>query len=139
MGKLKDAILNRKEYSGLSWFENFMGGHLNLGPITIYGENAMHWGVQIWTKRFGYVCFRLPFRCFGDWWSLYFYLSPDATPSSSTFYIGRNKTQRKLSKIRRVILGGHNKTSKDGHKLDDLLESLIHNKGLPENLNKPLE
>ena len=50
MGKLKDAILNRKEYSGLSWFENFMGGHLNLGPITIYGENAIHWGVQIWTK-----------------------------------------------------------------------------------------
>lgn len=79
----------RKKYLALSWMENFLGGYLRLGPITIYGENAMHWGVDIRTKKFGYVCFRLPFRCFGRWWPLYFYCSPDATPTIATFKLGR--------------------------------------------------
>lgn len=77
---LVNALLNRKTYKTMSWFENFMGGHLTLGPIVIYGENAMHWAVNVKTETFGYICFRLPFRCFGRWWPLYFYVSPDATP-----------------------------------------------------------
>jgi len=84
-----NAILNRKRYKGLSWFENFMGGHVSIFNITIYGENAMHWGVTISTKRWGYICFRLPVRCFGDWHKLYFYCSPNATPSSATFTLGK--------------------------------------------------
>jgi len=89
MKHLINALLNRKRYKGLSWFENFMGGHVNIFNITIYGENAMHWGVTIKTSRWGYICFRLPFRCFGDWHKLYFYCSPDATPSEATYTLGK--------------------------------------------------
>ncbi len=77
----------KKKYPSLSWQENFLGGHLSIGPIVIYGENAMHWAINIKTRRLGYICFRLPFRCFGVWWPLYFYCSPDATPQSATFII----------------------------------------------------
>lgn len=84
---LKKALLNHKKYKSLSWWENFMGGHLSIGPLTIYGENAMHWAVNIRTQRWGYVCFRLPFRCFGNWWPLYFYTSPNGTPAKATYCI----------------------------------------------------
>ena len=96
----------KKQYPGLSFWENFLGGHLSFGRVTMYGENAMHWGVTIWTKKWGYVCFRLPLRCFGQWWPLYFYLSPNGTPWASTFYLG-NKTKRREAKIRRDKFG-HN-------------------------------
>lgn len=72
---------------GLGWVEQKLGGHINLGPITIYGANAMHFAVNIST-RWGYVCFRLPMRCFGVWWKAYFYISRDATPSSARFMVG---------------------------------------------------
>ena len=85
---LIDALTNKKKYKGQSWFENFMGGHIDIGPTTIYGENAMHWAVNIRTKK-GYLCFRLPVRCFGKWWPLYCYMSPDGTPSNATkWYLG---------------------------------------------------
>lgn len=69
------------------WERNF-GGHCRIGPVTIFGENAMHWAVNIKTRRWGYVCFRLPLRCFGRWWALYFYCSPDGTPHKATFIMG---------------------------------------------------
>jgi hypothetical protein len=91
----KDKLLNgllhklfpkKTVYPTFSWDENFLGGHMNIGPITIYGANAMHYAINIKSKR-GYICFRLPLRCFGRWWPLYFYVSPDATPSSATFWL----------------------------------------------------
>ena len=66
-------------YPNLSFWENFFGGYITIGPVTIYGENAMHWAVNIKTKR-GYFCFSLPFRCFGVRWPQYCYLSPNGTP-----------------------------------------------------------
>jgi hypothetical protein len=81
------------KYPALSWWENFMGGHIFIrlpfkSHITFYGENAMRWAVN-W-KVFGtHICFRLPFRCFGRWWSLYIYSSPDATPTRAKWIIGR--------------------------------------------------
>lgn len=97
----------KKKYPGLSFFENFLGGHINIGKITIYGENAMHWGICIKTKTFGYICFRLPLRCFGCWWHLYFYVSPNATPWASTFYIGSDLDERAKARKRRKAFG-HN-------------------------------
>mgnify|MGYP001591708353 FL=1 len=79
--------LFKKQYPSLSWIENHLGGHVSLGPVTIYGENAMHWAVNIKTQRWGWICFRLPFWCFGRLWTLYFYCSPDATPTRATFII----------------------------------------------------
>lgn len=64
-----------------------MGGHLSIGRMTIYGENAMHWAVNIRLND-TYMCFRLPLRCFGKWWKLYLYFSPDGTPSNATWGIG---------------------------------------------------
>ena len=72
----------KKLYSDLSFAENFLSGHINIGPITIFGENAMHWSVTIATKH-GYLCFRLPVRCFGLWYPLYCYHSQDGTPDDS--------------------------------------------------------
>jgi len=97
----------RKKYPALSFAENFLGGHINIGTVTIYGENAMHWAINIKTSRWGYVCFRLPFRCFGGWWPLYFYLSPNATPWASTFYRGDDKRE-KTAAIKRRKKYGHN-------------------------------
>ena len=77
----------KKRYPALSFAENFLGGHMTIGPVTIFGENAMHLAINIKTNRFGYICFRLPFRCFGRWWPLYYYCSPNATPQDSTFCI----------------------------------------------------
>jgi hypothetical protein len=78
-------MIFKKRYPSLGFAENFLGGHITIGPITIFGENAMHWAVNIKTRR-GWFCFRLPFRCFGSWWSLYCYLSPDATPNRATWW-----------------------------------------------------
>lgn len=91
---LKRALLNQKEYQSFTWWESFMAGHISLGPVTIFGENAMHWAVNIRTKRWGYICFRLPFRCFGRWWPMYFYISPNTTPWASTFCIPKSYKDR---------------------------------------------
>lgn len=107
--------LLKKQYPGLSFAENFFGGHMNLGPVTIYGENAMHWGVNIETRHWGYICFRLPVRCFDKWWPLYFYVSPNATPWASTFYRGEEKRQRRLSVVRRKKYGHNFDSTKLSH------------------------
>ena len=36
----------KKKHPSLSFGENFLGGHVTLGPVTIFGENAMHWAVE---------------------------------------------------------------------------------------------
>ena len=77
----------KAKYEALSWWENFMGGHVSIGRITIYGENAMRWGVEVKLRK-TYMCFRLPLRCFGKWYPLYLYFSKDATPSKATWRIG---------------------------------------------------
>lgn len=103
--------LFKKRYPTMSFAENFLGGHVKLGPICVYGENAMHWGVNIKTRRWGYICFRLPFRCFKRWWHLYFYLSPNATPWASTFLVGRehSRTEKRAALWRRRNWGnGYN-------------------------------
>ena len=83
------------------WIEDKLAGHIRLGRMTIYGANAMHWAINIATKRWGYICFRLPFPCFGRWWPLYFYVSPNATPWAATFMLGGDdRSNRELAPIR---------------------------------------
>lgn len=89
--------------------ENFLSGHISIGNLTIYGRNAMHWGVNLYTKKYGYICFRLPLPCFGRWWPLYFYCSPNATPWASTFMLGRKHDQENWCRARiRYSCFGHN-------------------------------
>ena len=82
----------KKKYPSLSFAENFLGGFVDIGPITIYGENAMHWAVNIKTSK-GYLCFRLPVRCFNKWWPLYCYLSPNGTPQGATKWFWGRKAE----------------------------------------------
>lgn len=96
----------KKKYPALSFQENFLGSHFSIGNLTVHGENAMHYGCHYHTKRWGYVCFRLPLPCFGRWWPLYFYVSPNATPWAATFYIG-DSFERAKAILRRKYLG-HN-------------------------------
>lgn len=86
------ARVFKYKYPALGFWQNVFGGHLTIGPVTIYGENAMHWAVVIDT-RWGYLSFRLPLRCFGAWWSMYCFLSPDATPKRATKWFWGRKAR----------------------------------------------
>jgi len=107
-----------KKYRSLSWFENFMGGHISFLGITIFGANAMNWIVNI-TTRWGYLCFTLPVLArwrennrgqrFYQW---YIYLSPNATPWACTFYRGSDKKEVIRAKIRKLNFGHGFSTTK---------------------------
>lgn len=96
-----------------------IGEHVSKGKLTIYGDNAMHFGVTYKTKKYGYICFRLPIPCgivdyflYNDkprWIHLYFYLSPNATPWASTFMLGKKHDSKNwaLARVRRRRFG-HN-------------------------------
>lgn len=85
-------------------------GHVNIGNATIYGNNAMHWSVNYWTKRWGCICFTLPI--FNRWGRMYIYCSPNATPWASTFYRGNLRYKAK-SKERRLL--ADKRRAKFGH------------------------
>jgi len=78
-------MIFKKRYPSLSFAENFLGGHVTLGPVTIFGENAMHWAVVIDMGK-DYLSFRLPIRCYGAWWPMYCFRSPDGTPTRATWW-----------------------------------------------------
>lgn len=85
-------------------------GYLSIGKrLTIYGNNAMHWGIDFWTKKYGFICFRLPLKSCGVWYPLYLYCSPNATPWAATFMLGRKAYPDDWvkSRIRRSCFG-HN-------------------------------
>lgn len=75
----------------MSWYHE----HFRLGPLTIFGANAMHFSWQLRT-RWGYLCARPStfYRRHGSdggrigWWRWYVYLSPNGTPWAATFAIG---------------------------------------------------
>lgn len=114
-----------------NWLADKIDGHISIGNLTIYGDNAMHWGINFRTKKYGYVCFRLPIPSgiayklrFGErlWWRpLYFYISPNATPWAATFMLGKkhSPTDWALSRIRRLRLGLKYTTS-DNEKHEEL-------------------
>lgn len=58
-------------------------GHFSIGPITVFGANAMHWAVNVRTKL-GYFCFHPPVKN----WPWKFYISKNATPWAAVFAIG---------------------------------------------------
>lgn len=119
--KIKNKIKHYFEYGWLT-------GHITIGNLTIFGRNAMHWGVTLWTKKYGYICFRLPFTCEGKWYPMYLYFSPCATPWASTFMIGKEhrKDEWAKSRIRRLVLG-HNFNSDEWNMEYEVFNSDILN------------
>lgn len=88
---------------------------ITIGKIVIHGHQGVKWGIRIQTKKYGYICFRLPLPCFYAnkpyFPELYYYISPNGTTWAATFGIGGNQRQKEhLSKapLRRLYLGGHN-------------------------------
>lgn len=75
------------------WRHRFLDGHVHIGKnVTVYGRNAMHWGVDVYRPRKGdYLCFRLPLPCFGKWWPMGCYISPNATPWAATKWFWGSK------------------------------------------------
>jgi hypothetical protein len=61
-------------------------GHFVVGPVTVYGANAMHYAVNIRT-RWGYLCAR-PTTGRSGYWPWYVYLSENATPERATWGFG---------------------------------------------------
>jgi len=62
-------------------------GSLSVGPVTVYGANAMHWAINIRT-RWGTLCAHPTTRTFGGRWPWYLYLSENATPWAAVFAVG---------------------------------------------------
>lgn len=61
-------------------------GHVSFGPVTIFGHNAMHYAVQVRTKR-GFLVMRPTTGEDGEWrW--YAFSSPDGTPGRAAWGIG---------------------------------------------------
>jgi uncharacterized membrane protein YwaF len=72
------------------WQDRVFPGHVTIGPLTIYGANAMHWAINLST-RWGYLCAHPTTKTFGGRWPWYVYLSPNATPWAATWKIGSNR------------------------------------------------
>lgn len=94
----------------LEKFAKAISSHFCIGNLTVYGDNAMHFGCTLWTKKYGYICWRLPLLCgisdkilYGDklrWWPLYFYISRNATPWAAVFMVGKKHSPDDWSKVR---------------------------------------
>lgn len=65
--------------------ERHLTGHVKLGPVTLYGANAMNFAVQAWVAPLGvFVVYQPPVR--GRLWKLY--ASPNATPWAAVLGAG---------------------------------------------------
>lgn len=69
----------------------YLGGHWNIGPITIYGYNAMHWAVNIRVGR-GWLCLKPISWVSGHWWPGYLYYSKNATPDAAKWGLGYGRS-----------------------------------------------
>lgn len=110
-----------------SFLEKTIGGHISVGKLTLYGDNAMRFAGHYSTRKFGYICFRLPAPCgiidyflYEDskirFYPPYLYFSPNGTPWASTFMLGKKygKDDWALARVRRRRLG-HNFSTNDEH------------------------
>ena len=118
-----------KKYKSLSWFENFMSGHLNIGKrITIYGCNAMYWVLIIYTKKYGHIHITLPAFGRKGQRGYCMYFSPNSTPWACTFYIGFDKNESIRARIRKYNFGHNFNTDhviKKLRKLNDIFSEFM--------------
>lgn len=87
------------------WIDRVWTGHLNLGPVTVYGANAMHWALEIHIRGHGYLCAHPTTKTFGAVWPWYVYLSPNATPGSAKWGIGPGFDGPRKRPVRNVRVG----------------------------------
>ncbi|XAI95730.1 hypothetical protein [Dolichospermum phage Dfl-JY23] len=68
--------------NNIDWFfSHFLGGHISIGRLTVFGCNAMMY-MTTWKSKTGTWCFRPP--CFNTHWGIWtwgcLYFSPNGTP-----------------------------------------------------------
>ena len=102
-------------------------GHFSIGNLTVFGDNAMHFGCHFWTKTYGYICWRLPFPVgiadkiiYGDkihWAPLYFYISRNATPWAAVYMLGRKHSPGNwaVAKVRKRYFGWNYDSENEYH------------------------
>ena len=94
--RLKEAIEAAKElvddaglfmgHRGDRLRDRIFTGHARIGSLTIYGANAMHYAVNVRTRR-GWFCAH-PTTGIDGYWPWYAYISEDATPQGASWGIG---------------------------------------------------
>ncbi|MPR36602.1 hypothetical protein [Salmonirosea aquatica] len=89
--------------------------------IRVYGGNAMHYAIQISTRRYGYITFRI-FTRSPDIHPIMLYCSPNATPWACTFYFGPDRDERLRARIRKLNFGHNFSTDRYGRELRALNE-----------------
>jgi hypothetical protein len=111
----------------LERFAKAIEEHFSIGNLTVFGDNAMHFGCHFWTKKYGYICWRLPIPCgiadkirCGDklyWVPLYFYISRNATPWAAVFMLGKKHSPRDwaLARVRKMHFGWNYNGDNDDH------------------------
>lgn len=83
-----------------NWLESHLGGYIRVGPVIIYGFNAMHIALNIRTRR-EWLCFHPTIKFYGRKWPWYFYISRNATPWLATVIVGPGVYERDKTKARR--------------------------------------
>ena len=111
------SIFEKVRLMGIWW--TFFGGHISIGPFTIFGANAMNWSLVISGTRWGHLHIDLP--AIARWrqnrdgkWMYYssIYASPNGTPWACTWYWGTDKNEVIRARIRRLNFG-HNFNTKN--------------------------
>lgn len=78
-------MLSRIKQRLVEFAEKRLSGHLTLGPVTLYGANAMDWAVNLRLPALGVtLCAKPPTKRRG--W--YVYASPNATPWAAVLGFG---------------------------------------------------
>lgn len=122
------------------FFEKHFGGHISVGPVTVFGLNAMHGAIEIKTERFGYITIFPPLYWSGHYQEPGIVVSPNGTPAKATFIWGRHrdisKAERVAAHMRRIFLGHNNDEVFRAYgeppyqmpeRLSDLLELIVAN------------
>ncbi len=83
---------------------------IHIGPITVYRDYAQCWAVKLHTRRWGWLCLRLPIYSCGVLPGPAFWASPNGAPWAATIFKGGSPKEahyRVQADQRRMLLG-HN-------------------------------
>ncbi len=110
------STFDKVRIMGIWW--TFFGGHISLGPFTIFGANAMNWCLCIYGTPWGNLHIDLPVlarwrenRAGQRIYTWCVYASPNGTPWACTWYRGSDKCEVIRARIRKLNFG-HNFSTK---------------------------
>lgn len=101
-------MLSRIKQRLVEFAEKRLSGHLTLGPVTLYGANAMDWAVNLRLPALGVtLCAKPPTKRRG--W--YVYASPNATPWAAVIGcgpgLGRENGERVAQRLNVIAESPH--------------------------------